>query len=512
MAGLGASMSNIQTHKATPITTATPGVILQRKCSCGSTPGPTGECENCRKKREAKEQTVQRVAVDSSPVNEVPQIVHEVLQSPGQPLDRETRNFMEPRFGYDFSSVRVHTNNRATESARAVNALAYTVGQNVVFARGHYSPHAPVGRHLLAHELAHVVQQRNQGTSLQPFLSVASDNDASETQAKQIADAVTHDLRVPSPTTTSSTLQRACLSASDCGKVEGSLSNFVAETENKPENKSKAEQRRLACGKVPPDPKCIGDGHGTEARQLMALLKDRLTERTGFIQGIFIDKDIPADYGAYTNLCSSFTPPKNFPGKYCTFVPETLENEAKQFNTTENPTIGGQNRQTWLTEALRRLTHETEHAHFDAAPPIAKPSPTACDFSTISDNLTELAAITSEFKVVYKRILAKPAGQRKLELDSWFKFWVTSPGESISGTVKAVRCACECKDADEYIKKTVGFVTAGWNSVELDTFHTELRNPKWKLNWPIEPPPSVNVEDLPSAYPQVDVRDLPKTK
>jgi peptidoglycan hydrolase-like protein with peptidoglycan-binding domain len=82
------------------------------------------------------------------------------LRAPGQPLDRETRAFMEPRFGHDFSRVRVHTDARASESARAVNAFAYTVGRNVVFDAGQYAPHSRDGQQLLAHELTHVVQQQ----------------------------------------------------------------------------------------------------------------------------------------------------------------------------------------------------------------------------------------------------------------------------------------------------------------------------------------------------------------
>jgi hypothetical protein len=63
----------------------------------------------------------------------MPSIIHEVLSSPGRPLDPGTRSFMEPRFGHDFSRVRVHTDEQAAESARSVNALAYTVSQHVVF-------------------------------------------------------------------------------------------------------------------------------------------------------------------------------------------------------------------------------------------------------------------------------------------------------------------------------------------------------------------------------------------
>ncbi len=81
------------------------------------------------------------------------------LREGGQPLPESVRNYFEPRFGYDFSQVRVHTDMRAAESARSVNAQAYTVGQNIVFEKGQYSPSAKAGKKLLAHELTHTIQQ-----------------------------------------------------------------------------------------------------------------------------------------------------------------------------------------------------------------------------------------------------------------------------------------------------------------------------------------------------------------
>jgi len=156
--------------------------ILQR-CSGGV------ECEECRQKREG---TLQRAAVSSTPVNEngngVPPIVHDVLSSPGQSLDAGTRAFMEPRFGHDFSGVRVHTDRRAAESARAVNALAYTVGRDVVFGTGQYAPGTSEGRGLLAHELTHVVQQ---GPIVsRKSLPVGAVGDMYEREADQIANIV----------------------------------------------------------------------------------------------------------------------------------------------------------------------------------------------------------------------------------------------------------------------------------------------------------------------------------
>jgi hypothetical protein len=122
---------------------------LQRACDCGG----AGHCAECQK-RELRRKS------DGSELHMMaPPIVHEVLRSPGAPLDAATRSFFEARFGRDFSQVRVHTDVKAAESARAVNALAYTVGSHIAFSSGRYSPDGATGRQLLAHELTHVVQQ-----------------------------------------------------------------------------------------------------------------------------------------------------------------------------------------------------------------------------------------------------------------------------------------------------------------------------------------------------------------
>ena len=88
-----------------------------------------------------------------------PEAVEAGLRSPSQPLDSSTREFMESRFGHDFGSVRVHTDAQAAESARAVNAEAFTVGDQIVFGIGRFSPHSFHGRKLIAHELTHTIQQ-----------------------------------------------------------------------------------------------------------------------------------------------------------------------------------------------------------------------------------------------------------------------------------------------------------------------------------------------------------------
>ena len=98
---------------------------------------------------------------------EAPPIVHEVLRSTGQPLDVAAGALMEPRFGHDFSQVKIHADAKAAESAQAIGARAYTVGRDIVFAAGQYAPGTSAGQRLLAHELTHVVQQNGRAVSLQ---------------------------------------------------------------------------------------------------------------------------------------------------------------------------------------------------------------------------------------------------------------------------------------------------------------------------------------------------------
>jgi hypothetical protein len=174
--------------------------MLQRKCACGNhTPGG-GQCGECSKQQskglqpklevsqpgDPYEQEADHIAgqimrMSAAPESPEPSAhrassslqrksygslarvgtaaVDDVLSSGGQPLDSATRAFFEPRFGYDFSNVRVHADDRAAESAKAVKARAYTVGEHVVFGARQFSPGTTHGRQLMAHELTHVIQQ-----------------------------------------------------------------------------------------------------------------------------------------------------------------------------------------------------------------------------------------------------------------------------------------------------------------------------------------------------------------
>lgn len=119
------------------------------------------KCAACE---EDEDQTLQTKPSAAPAPSEAPPIVHDVLRSSGQPLDHATRTSIEPRFGQDFSGVRIHTGPKAAESARSVAAHAYTLGNNIVFGASQYAPSTESGRRLLAHELAHVVQQGSAST------------------------------------------------------------------------------------------------------------------------------------------------------------------------------------------------------------------------------------------------------------------------------------------------------------------------------------------------------------
>jgi hypothetical protein len=171
-------------------TSLTPTVsgLLQRKCACGNETMAGGECEECSKKRRFGLQTklevnepgdqyereanriadqmlagpTKTVSRSARPriqcfsgrsnrqLNSPPTSVDDALRSPGKPLDSALRQDMEQRFGHDFSRVRVHSGAVAAQSARDVNAQAYTVGQDIVFAAGRYAPETSPGRHMLA--------------------------------------------------------------------------------------------------------------------------------------------------------------------------------------------------------------------------------------------------------------------------------------------------------------------------------------------------------------------------
>lgn len=176
------------THAARPSLTPARTARLQCACACGQS--PKGECNQCDK--EKNKQVLQRKSNGGPQPSSIPPIVNHALSSPGRPLDNSTRSSMESRFGQDFSGVRIHDDAVAAESAHAVNARAYTVGQDIAFASGQYDPNSHAGSHLLAHELAHTIQQRGlQRSSNGVSMSHDSEYTRLEHEADSAAAAVT---------------------------------------------------------------------------------------------------------------------------------------------------------------------------------------------------------------------------------------------------------------------------------------------------------------------------------
>lgn len=164
---------------APALTSAAPQV--SRKCAA---------CEEKEEKLQKKETGPQAAA------GEAPASVHDVLRSPGQPLDAAARAYFEPRFGRDFSHVRMHAGAEAAESARALKALAYVVGPHIVWGGVIRAPDSYAGRRLLAHELAHVIQQ-GAATPSCPLPNAAQERDA-EDASRAVAAGETAQVRARS--------------------------------------------------------------------------------------------------------------------------------------------------------------------------------------------------------------------------------------------------------------------------------------------------------------------------
>jgi len=158
------------------IAIATAQLQISRKCAV---------CE----REETDDKRLQKKSAGPAEANigEAPASVHAALRSPGQPLDKASRAYFEPRFGQEFGDVRVHTGMVAAQSARDVSAHAYTVGQNIVFAAGRFAPATQTGRRLIAHELTHVVQQH---ATANGSLSLGRPGDLAERDAERTVNGV----------------------------------------------------------------------------------------------------------------------------------------------------------------------------------------------------------------------------------------------------------------------------------------------------------------------------------
>lgn len=173
---------------AAPAATVTPaaGSVLRRQCACGQHTSGGVTCDECARRKSP----LRRKAAGQPQHDGIPPVVDEVLRSGGHGFGGAARAFMESRFARDFGAVRIHTDSRAAESAMAVNALAYTVGNHIVFGTGRYAPETPAGASLLAHELTHVAQNAAGGSGTSQTATIGTPGDAAEVEADRMANAV----------------------------------------------------------------------------------------------------------------------------------------------------------------------------------------------------------------------------------------------------------------------------------------------------------------------------------
>lgn len=166
-------------------------------------PSLSRKCASCEEEDE-KPALQRKVAAKDTADAAVPPGVHRVLASPGQQLDPATSSFMGERFGADFSDVRIHTDGSAAASAKALDALAYCVGPDIVFGAGRYDPASHAGRHLIAHELAHTLQQGagraerkiRRRSIWQEFLGLFSSDKFSDDELRQYLQIITQQNRI----------------------------------------------------------------------------------------------------------------------------------------------------------------------------------------------------------------------------------------------------------------------------------------------------------------------------
>jgi hypothetical protein len=424
--------------KASALSSSTP--ILQRKCSCG---GSDEECDSCKANRGS---ALQRKSATPEATSVAPPIVHDVLHSSGQPLDSATRSLMSPRFGADVSNVRVHTGARAAESASALNALAYTVGRDVVFGANQYQPGTREGQRLLAHELAHVIQQHEA-----PFFTV----------------------------------QRACRSAAQCAvPSSGSAGTFGATVE------AESEALARASGGVPPvgggPTPCLFPRHGDRATNFETLAT---TAGLGAaiapgIAGFFINACLSPNDGATNDTCGNFPggPPGGAPAaKFCVQLHTTDEDTAIALLAKPKPlSYADQRMFLWITSSV---VHESQHNRFDATASTVVPAAVECNLSTsipiaagrtVGNALSEISAQIGEFDVYYRNKKLHPGLASGYALQTEEHNISSRGGETILGNIKDIQCVCNCNTVNTFVEKVFNDAANSWTAPDKDAEKNEF--------------------------------------
>jgi hypothetical protein len=233
----------------------------------------------------------------------------------------------------------------------------------------------------------------------------------------------------------------------------------------------------------------VSTGHTGQARQLELILNAHVPGVLTNVHGIFLDRDMSPGTAAFVDSCANMVPPVPAPpGKKCVFVPPALNRQALRFRQG-NARVGGMDREDWRVQTLQTLVHEIQHVAFEAAG-LGQPAgvtAAACARADVEFELSEMAAIMSEFPVAFRAIPAgvPPGHPARARLASWFINAVSNPSESIQGALTTMRCKCDCAEVDAFVGQTFAFVSAPWSPAERAAFNGEMRDPAHALHWPL---------------------------
>jgi len=411
---------------------------LQRKCT---------ECE--------KEEKLQKKS-DSSPQTASPNIESSLssTKGSGSPLPYNTREQMESSFGADFSGVRIHSDSSAVQMSKDLHAQAFTHGSDVYFNSGKYDGNSKSGKHLLAHELTHVVQQNGFNSQY---------------------------------------LQRECITGPVCNSPCGDPGKYDSRV-----TLDEAPGREIARRNPLP-------GHLRHATNLERIARDNHLP-VNLVHGFFVNTYLGS--GATTSSCEDHNeewdalgispPPAN---TFCTFVSDQDERNADIFlNNPRALRIGNYRRNAWLALILNTLTHELQHIVYNRSNH-SNPGFT-CNPDTIfyiSDThvpytlkyyLSELSAIISEFPVLFEYVSRRSPDYHNMMLNLQ-RVWahnVENCDESIHGILNALRCHCSCTEVNTFINDTINFTTSerSWTMRQKNVFRELMVHNFHSLNWPQE--------------------------
>jgi hypothetical protein len=423
-----------------------------------------------------------------------PALVGEVLRSPGNSLDPETRRTMEERLGFDLSRVRVHADERAARSADAVGAVAYTVGADIVFGRGRYRPHSGGGRALHAHELTHVAQQwevRGPATDVR----IGPVDDAFEREATRVAAETsaasalagsaslrlqrqqTPEKQATPPSAGSSSppapVGSTCIVGAACNPpVCGSSWEFAHRIATRAAGAERTRKQAEDQGKVVPKPNL------RPATNVMRIVQMESPAKLFVISDIWTS---PEERSASNIDCE---------GAQCVVMAESFEGEAGDYLAGATA-IGEKKRarDEWLANLQRVLTHEVTHARYQVKRPEGIQ---AADEISLFE-LGELEAILSEVPVWYGYLLRLPESQEKpARIGRAWDMWIESCGEGLRGVIHKLRCLNPCDRVDKDVAAVASPRIAAWPEFVRSAFLAQVKDParegkapsQRKLRWP----------------------------